>query len=280
MNAAQAQGRIAAFLDLDGTLLPLPSLERRFVAALRHRHAIPAANYIRWFARAVRTAPRGIARMAHENKMYLHHVFAAGSTDTPVYGEPRSVCAAAEQAAAASVSANFSCAARFFPAALDRVAWHVAEGHAIILVTGTLEPLANRVALALTLRLLVRGITASIGVCSTRLEQTQNRWTGRVEGEAMFAEAKARAIGRIAAQIGFDLSRCYAYGDTANDRWMLGAVGRPTAVNPSRELERIAQLRSWPIMHWKEQTIALPKTQCCRNANCSAIPSTKSETLA
>ena len=32
---------------------------------------------------------------------------------------------------------------------------------------------------------------------------------------------------------------------------MLGAVGKPAAVNPSPELRRIAMLRHWPIFDWR-----------------------------
>ena len=56
MNANQTRGRVAAFFDLDGTLLPLPSLERRFVGTLRGRNAIPAKNYFRWLAQAFTAA--------------------------------------------------------------------------------------------------------------------------------------------------------------------------------------------------------------------------------
>ena len=59
------------------------------------------------------------------------------------------------------------------------------------------------------------------------------------------------AVRRIAQDNDFDLARCYAYSDTAHDRWMLGAVGRPAAVNPSLELRRIAMLRHWPIFDWR-----------------------------
>ena len=52
---------------------------------------------------------------------------------------------------------------------------------------------------------------------------------------------------RIAAENGFDLARSYAYGDSGSDGWMLGAVGRPAAVNPSPEFKRIADLRHWPV---------------------------------
>ena len=49
--------RIAAFFDLDGTLIPDPSLERRFFSQLRRNHAIPLTNYLRWGAEALRLLP-------------------------------------------------------------------------------------------------------------------------------------------------------------------------------------------------------------------------------
>jgi phosphoserine phosphatase len=141
----------------------------------------------------------------------------------------------------------------FFPKAEERVAWHAKQGHAIVLVSGTLEPLASAAALALVLRLAVNGITSSVGVCATRLAEAGGMWTGRVLGEAMFGEAKARAVKKLAGEMPLDLSRSYAYGDGANDRWLLAAVGKPAAVNPSRRLACIAQERGWPILHWEEK---------------------------
>jgi phosphoserine phosphatase len=252
MNGTPTRGRVAAFFDLDGTLLPLPSLERRFVGTLRARGAIAATNYFRWLALAVRLAPLGTTAITHANKTYLRGV------------------------AASAAPTRFPA---FFPAALDRAARHAAQGHSLVLVTGTLEPLARQAGLALVLRLLLRGITASVGVCATRLEEVEGRWTGRILGDAMFGEAKASAMQRIAARWGFDLARSYAYGDATHDRWMLGAVGRPVAVNPSRELERIACLRSWPIVRWKEneRQPASATTDTKDRGECTAI--LKSETL-
>src|SRR4030081_68313 len=63
--------RIAAFFDLDGTLIGRPSLERRFFAQLRYRRAIPLGNYFLWLVRAAWLAPRGMQMMRHANKMYL-----------------------------------------------------------------------------------------------------------------------------------------------------------------------------------------------------------------
>jgi phosphoserine phosphatase len=66
----------------------------------------------------------------------------------------------------------------------------------------------------------------------------------------MIGEAKGRAIRRMAAEQNFDLAQCYAYGDSTRDRWMLGAVGWPAAVNPSPDLRRVARLHDWPVLSW------------------------------
>lgn len=215
--------RVAAFFDIDGTVLPLPSLERRFVAELRDEGVIPAGNYLRWLATAIRLAPRGILHSLHGNKAYLRNVPVRALSFRKLV---------------------------FFPDAIRRMAWHASQGHSLILVSGTLDFLARQTALALTLRLAMLGVTAKIGVCATHAERIDGRYTGGVIGAAKFAEEKMIAIRRIAQEGGYDLARCHAYSDTAHDRWMLGAVGRPAAVNPLPELRRIAILRRWPIFDW------------------------------
>jgi len=234
MTQNEAGGRVAAFFDLDGTLISGPSLEKRFFADLRQRRAIPIGNYLLWLARAARLAPKGIQTMRHANKMYLRGVCRDGSESSDAGQTDRAV-------------------PRFFPAGIDRVAWHAKQGHAIVLVSGTLAPLAEEMAVALVVRLAVRGIEASVGICATRLEENEGRWTGWIIGDAMFGEAKARAVRRIAAESGFDLSECYAYGNCVDDRWMLEAVGRPVAVNPSREMEALAGRRGWTALTWVEK---------------------------
>jgi alcohol-forming fatty acyl-CoA reductase len=246
-GAADSKGRVAAFFDVDGTLLAGPSLELRFFWMLRCRRAMPAKNYLLWLAHAVRLAPHGIATVALANKMYLRGVRTDYRGGVP---------AQARLSGQASSPHAHALAPAFLPDALARVAWHAAQKHAIVLVTGTLAPLAHEAAVALTFRLAARAIPASIGVCATRLEEARDRWTGRILGDAMFGEAKARAIRRISSTEGFDLKGSYAYGDTASDRWMLAAVGRPAAVNPSPDLGRIARLHDWPVLLWNKQAAA------------------------
>ena len=239
MKQQHASGRVAAFFDLDGTLVACPSLERRFIAELRYRNAIPMGNYFSWLARAVWLAPRGMQMMLQANKMYLRGLPKDGRESHNGGQPPRHGSGQAKMPVP-----------RFFPEGLEQVAWHAQQGHAIVLVSGTLEPLAQEMALALVVRLAVRGIAASVEVCATRLEESNGRWTGRIVGEAMFGEAKARAVRRLAAEKGFELARCYAYGNSESDRWMLEAVGRPVAVNPTAKMERLARRREWAVMAW------------------------------
>jgi len=219
---------IAAFFDLDGTLTALPSLERRFLLMLRYRRAIAVKNYWLWLAEAVRLAPRGLSAIWHGNKAYLRGV----AVDRCGEGWLKP-------------------AAAFFQDGIERVAWHARQGHAIVIVSGTLEPLANEAARAIDRELRERGIFLGIRVCATRLEQMRGRWTGRILGEAVFGKAKLRAALRMAAEMKLDLKQCYAYADSSSDRWLLAAVGRPIAVNPSNDLARLARMRAWAVLNWE-----------------------------
>ena len=50
------------------------------------------------------------------------------------------------------------------------------------------------------------------------------------------AQSKLKALNELVCRYDLDLGRCWAYGDTNGDFTMLGAVGHPTAINPTREL--------------------------------------------
>jgi HAD superfamily hydrolase (TIGR01490 family) len=223
----ESNGRIAAFFDLDGTLVARPSLEWRFFQMLRYRGAFPVGNYFLWLREAARLAPRGICAMRYANKMYL-----------------RGVALDAMNRRTGGIS--------FFAGAVDLVAWHAKQRHKIVIVSGTLETLAREAATQLEAKLEARGLAAEIHVCATRLEEREGKWTGRVIGAAMYGEAKADAVRRMAEEEGFDLTKCYAYGNSAMDRWMLAAVRRPVVVNPSKELLRKAQRRNWPTLLWEK----------------------------
>jgi len=211
----------AAFFDLDGTLLPLPSLERRFVRFLLRRGEIGFAQEFRWLSRFLQQLPRDIRAATAGNKAYLAGVPLITVAEWADSLERKPL--------------------PFFEEALRRLEWHAAEGHRIFLVSGTLAPLAKIAAAFLP---------ALAAVCATRLDCSLHSWTGNLAGDWLSDEAKARVVAQLSAEFGLDLARSFAYGDGAADLPMLRAVGHPVAVNPSPQLERAARQRDWPILEW------------------------------
>jgi len=149
----------------------------------------------------------------------------------------------------------------FYPAALQRVWWHALRGDEIVLVSGTLEPLAQIVKFALERELLCRGVETKISVLATQLEIRERRWTGEVAGAAIFGQEKAFAIKEFACAQNISLAHCSAYGDSSLDRWMLDAVGHSFAVNPTRRLRRIARSLGWPILNWTHSVLRSAREQ-------------------
>ncbi|HWU24071.1 MAG TPA: HAD family hydrolase [Nocardioides sp.] len=96
----------------------------------------------------------------------------------------------------------------------------------------------------------VEPIGAMLGadrVVATRLAAEDGRYTGEIDYYA-YAEEKANAIRELAALRGYDLQRSYGYSDSITDVPMLEAVGFPHAVNPDKELRKVAAERGWPVL--------------------------------
>ncbi len=84
-------------------------------------------------------------------------------------------------------------------------------------------------------------------VIATHLVIEDGRYTGEIEFYA-YGENKAKAIHELATTEGYDLTRSYAYSDSATDLPMLEAVGHPYVVNPDRALRKEAAARGWPVL--------------------------------
>lgn len=134
---------------------------------------------------------------------------------------------------------------RLFSEAIDRIRWHQAQGHAVVLVSGSLDvllqPLARRLGVT---RLCAAGLEVEGGVC-----------TGNLTEGPMTGEKKAEAICGFANEYGLDLNCCFAYADSLDDRYMLETTGCAAVVNPGARLRRLALERGWEVMHWKQSSI-------------------------
>ncbi len=87
------------------------------------------------------------------------------------------------------------------------------------------------------------------GTIATRMRVVDGHYTGEIDFYA-YGPAKAAGVRELAARRGFDLATCFAYSDSATDIPLLEAVGRPHAVNPDRELRRVAKARGWPVLEF------------------------------
>ena len=220
-------GKIGAFFDLDGTLMASPSLEWQFIGYLLGRDAIGGGEILRWLAQCAKDCLRDPRAGIFANKRYLAGLRASLAdewADSLAPGSPT-----------------------YFPAGVERVAWHIARGHRVFLVSGTLKPLADIAA---------RRLPGQVEVCATELEVSGGRWTGRLAGEHMSGEAKARAIRRLAARFGLALWESYAYGDSIADLPMLDSVGHRVAVNPPPRLRHIARSEGWQSCDWTKPAVA------------------------
>jgi HAD superfamily hydrolase (TIGR01490 family) len=227
-GAGEQERRVAAFFDIDGTLVPEPSLEGRLFRELRRTGAIPWTNYARWGIEAVRLLPLGLTAIAQGNKRYLR-----GLREEQILEATQPIA--------------------FFEEGVARVEWHARRGHEIVLVSGIVKPLARMVAMALECELEARGLEREVLVSATRLEERGGIFTGKVLGEANFGEAKRRAMEVLARAMQINLRESHAYGNTLLDRPMLDTVGHGHAVNPGKELADTANLRDWAIWHWHQE---------------------------
>lgn len=107
---------------------------------------------------------------------------------------------------------------RFRPDMLDRLAWHRAEGHEIVIVSASLDtylaPLAPRL-----------GVDH---VISTSLAIEDGILTGRLAGANVRGPEKVR---RLQEWLAGDAVELWAYGDSAGDEELLALADHPTRIS-------------------------------------------------
>lgn len=118
--------------------------------------------------------------------------------------------------------------------AVELIAQHHAAGRDVVIVSASgLE--------------LVEPIAAAVGadhVIATQMEVVDGCYTGGIDFYA-YGENKAEAIKDLAAKRGYDLANSYSYSDSITDAPMLAVVGHGFAVNPDRNLRKLAVEEGW-----------------------------------
>src|SRR5579884_2600061 len=130
---------------------------------------------------------------------------------------------------------------RIYPQMLEVAYRHQDEGRRVYIVTAAAQELANTLAQVLAL---------DGGIGSQFSEVRDGVYTGRPAGYFVYRAEKATAVRDLALREGIDLAASYAYSDSESDLLMLRLVGHPVAVNPDRELHRIARSEGWEILRF------------------------------
>ncbi len=130
---------------------------------------------------------------------------------------------------------------RIYPQMLAVAHEHQDDGRRVYIVTAASQELAS---------LLARVLALDGAVGSKFSEVKDGIFTGKPTGLFIYRSDKARAIEQLAEREGIDLSASYAYSDSESDLPMLQVVGHPVAVNPDRELLRVAREQGWQVLRF------------------------------
>ncbi len=128
-----------------------------------------------------------------------------------------------------------------FDEALHLIREHQAAGRRVYLISASPEEIVAPLA---------RYLGVDDAIASRAKLDDEGRYTGEVEFYS-YGPFKAEAIVHAAAMYGIDLDASYAYSDSATDLPMLEVVGHPVAVNPDRELARVARDRGWEVRQFR-----------------------------
>lgn len=108
----------------------------------------------------------------------------------------------------------------------ERIKWHKEQGHVVIAISGSPIELVREMA----------GKYEMDDFRGTIYEIDDNsKYTGEIT-PMWDSVSKEKALLELKEKYDLDLSQSYAYGDTSGDLTMLGYVGIPYAINPTREL--------------------------------------------
>jgi HAD superfamily hydrolase (TIGR01490 family) len=130
---------------------------------------------------------------------------------------------------------------RLRPDVVSRLRQHQEAGHAVYLVSGTMEPLLGRIAEGLGL--------APASIAGTRIEVRAGHYSGRAIEPISMGRGKAE---RLALFLGrrprIEMDHSFAYADSITDVSVLEMVGNPVAVYPDTDLAAVARQRGWSVL--------------------------------
>jgi phosphoserine phosphatase len=138
---------------------------------------------------------------------------------------------------------------RLYATAVHRLQSHLRRGDTVMLLSGTLEPIAQALARELNVP----------HVRATQCRERDGRYLGGPPLVHPFGAVKLELAAEFAAEIGAKLREASAYGDSQHDLTLLQAVGDPVAVQPDGPLLETARGNRWHIIRSPDVRGALPQ---------------------
>jgi alcohol-forming fatty acyl-CoA reductase len=217
--------RIAAFFDMDGTLLSSNVIETYLWVRLRE---LDSTGRLAELGRIAAKVPSLVQAERRSRSDFLRGVYRE-------YDGAR----LADLDAVVDEHLTSHVLSRLSPDAVRRIREHRAAGHETVLITGAIRPL-TRPLLPLFDHIEAADLaTDERGVC-----------TGYLASSPLVGESRAAWMRSYAAERGIDMKASYAYADSHSDLPLLEAVGHAVAVRPDVPLYRHARRSHWDVADW------------------------------
>ncbi len=209
-----------AIFDLDGTLIPLPSAEWRFACHLYRQGVLDFShllNYGRFLLKHWSDLGLDARRI---NKAYLK-----GFSEQDIQ----------------RLAADF--VERFIlpiirPKTLKALREHQRRGELVVLLSGTMAPIAKALARHLDIS----------AVIATEASIENGRYTDRPPIIHPYGKRKKQLAEQFAMERGLSLADATIYADVFADSAILAAAGQAVATYPSAKLRQVAQRHAWQIL--------------------------------
>jgi HAD superfamily hydrolase (TIGR01490 family) len=116
---------------------------------------------------------------------------------------------------------------------------HQSRGHRVILISGSFAPLLNELAVCLGVEAIATPLAVKNGQYTGKIIPPLNVGQGKVERLKQFLAGPGKEI---------DLATSYFYTDAIVDAPVLEMFGYPVVVYPDRELANLATARGWLVI--------------------------------
>jgi HAD superfamily hydrolase (TIGR01490 family) len=216
----QSSSLVVAVFDVDRTLVPVTTTERIFIRYLLRKRVLglgAVARTLLFMLKSMRkTSPFEAIR---RERAYLA-------------GLPY---ARAVKLARRCFETDIK--PRISAAGLRAIREHKAQGHPVVLLSGSLDFLLKP----------FKDYVGADHMIAAQMEVVDGKLTGRIVGDYPYGGLKATIIRHFAEEHGLDFSRSYAYADHHTDHEVLRLFGNPVVVNPKKKMQEIAEREGWEV---------------------------------